>query len=222
MQPQVALSNLGYLLAGLILLHHTHWQNPKDAGLSESEPASFGFPRFFAAGLLMAGAFSFFSHASLSRLGEWFDLMGVYLLGGLLVFHNLGRLTPISTRIRLGMIGAALVAGGTQMAIAPWLQQIGIAIFFGCTVLLEGMVQLTRKPLGVKPFLYAALGSYAAGGILWAVGGGPNCTNAVPWHAGWHLLSALAAGLLFFYYRSEALLREPGSSVTTMNRQAKQ
>ncbi|HEX2980055.1 MAG TPA: hypothetical protein VHO48_07310, partial [Anaerolineaceae bacterium] len=118
-----------------------------------------------------------------------------------------------------GIVGAGLLVGGAQMAVAPWLQQAGIAIFFGTAGLLEGLVQYRRKPGGAKALLYSALGSYAAGGPIWAVGGGPNCRSTIPWHAGWHLLSALAAALLFFYYRSETL-RERGSSMTAMGRQA--
>ncbi|HEX7976133.1 MAG TPA: hypothetical protein VF498_17120 [Anaerolineales bacterium] len=166
------------------------------------------YAQAYGAAVLAAGLFSFFSHASLTRLGEWFDLMGVYAIAGFLLAYNLVRLAGLAGRGFAGLYAALLGALGVQMALAPQLQQIAVGLLIGAAVVLEAGVRLRRKPQAQDRWLAAAAACFILGGAFWLLNGrAPDCNPAsgLPWHTGWHLLSAAAAGLLFRYYISEDL-----------------
>ena len=201
-QPITALSNLGYVLVGALILAAAP-SRQKNALQNERL-----FPRWFAAALFITGWASFLSHASLTRLGEWLDLMGVYQLLLVLLVYSLHRLTG---RNFLVFYGVALFVFGAQMVIAPQWQQVIIAGILSAWVAAEVSVRKLRRPQGKNRFTLLAVIFFAAGAGIWMFNGrAPQCPpGAFPWHLAWHLLSAAAFRFLYRYFDSETLPTTP-------------
>ncbi len=193
-QPLTALSNLGYVLAGALILASAARENLPGRGED--------FRRWFAAAAFITGWASYLSHASLTRAGEWLDLMGVYQLLLLLLVYSLQRLTGRTFRT---LYLAALALLALQMIYAPGWQQIVIAVLLAGWVLIEFRLRRARRLRGQMRYALLALVLFAAGAGIWAANGrAPACPpGAFPWHVAWHLLSAAAFALLFRYYQTE-------------------
>ena len=198
LQPVVAYSNLGFLLAGLLILIQTQVRSD---GFSRSLPA-----RIFGLAVILIGAGSFFYHASLTRLGEWFDLMGTYLFISFLMLYNFARLQPFGGLAFTASYLAINSALGVQMIVARELQQIMFGILAAGALMFEVLVQVRRRPRVQFRFLIGGLACFVVGAFIWIF----DSNSALPcapqnlfqWHAVWHLLMAVTAGLLFLYYRS--------------------
>lgn len=188
-QPLATYSNLAFVLVGLLIVF--------------SPPTAFQHRITYGLALVAIGFGSGFYHASLTRAGEWFDLVGIYVLVGLMVMSNLTRLRPLSQRQFLAGYLALVVFGGVQMAVAPQLQQVMFGALIVAALALEAWTW--RKPSGPRRYLFAGLGAFAVGVAVWVLDGRLLLCQPdgfFQWHAVWHMLAALAAGLLFLYYQS--------------------
>lgn len=198
-QPLTALSNLGYVLVGALILLST----PAAGNRLRSQGM---FQVWFAVAALITGWASYLSHASLTRAGEWLDLMGVYQLLLLLLVYSLQRLTGNTLTVAYG---AALLLLAGQMIARPGLQQIVIAALLAGWIVVEFVLRWKRKSRGRNRLAVLALIFFAVGAGIWAANGrAPVCPpGAFPWHIAWHLLSAAAFGLLYRYYLTETISR---------------
>ena len=194
LQTITTYSNLGFVLVGLLILG----RQAREAGQNLIA---------FGVAALLIGAGSFFYHASLTRVGEWFDLMGLYLFTSFLMLYNFARLRPIS-----GTTFAAIYTGlntlfGIQMIVARELQQIVFGILVAGALGLEAVIHWNRRPRIRHRYFATAIGCFIVGTVIWILDG----RGALPcwleslfqWHALWHVLTAASAGLLYLYYRSE-------------------
>lgn len=160
---------------------------------------------WLAVGALAATALgSAFYHASLTRVGDWADLMGTYGLAILFAtFAAMRRWPDRSTWIGLAA-GVVLVACGVQMAIARELQQL----VFGGLILAAIVLEVQAPRAGVpRTWLWAGLACFAIGAMVWIgdASGRLPCWPEAPltWHGLWHLLAAGAAGLLCRYHLNQ-------------------
>ena len=196
-QPLAAYSNLGFILAGLLMLAAP--RDPESRTLIRSRPE---YAAMFAATALGTGLGSFFYHASLTRLGEWFDLVGLYLFTSFLLVYGLARLTRRPAPGRWVAVYAGInLAGGLQMAWAREWQQVVFALLAAGALAAEAGVLIQARPRIEPRYLAAALACFAGGAALWVT----PCSAGLPFppHAGWHLLAAATQLWLFAYYRSE-------------------
>jgi hypothetical protein len=210
LQTTAAYSNLGFALVGLLILSHSHERSGGSSdGFSRPNPirAHSAYPASFGLTALLIGAGSFFYHASLTRAGEWFDLMGMYLFTSLLMLYNLARLRPLTSATFAAIYLGLNTLFGIQMILARELQQIVFGLLVGGALGLEAVIQWSRRPAIRHRYFVAALGCFAVGAVIWLL----DSRGALPcwpeslfqWHALWHLLTAASAGLLYLYYRSE-------------------
>jgi len=196
-----AYSNLGFVLVSLLILGQAIPQQPLPR---EAYQTHF---RIYGLAALLIGAGSFFYHASLTRVGEWFDLMGLYLFTSFLLLYNLARLRPLN-----GVTFAAIYIGlsslfGIQMIVARELQQIVFGLLAAGALGLEVVIHWRRRRRIRHRYFAAAIGCFIVGAVIWILDG----RGALPcwpeslfqWHALWHVLTAASAGLLYLYYRSE-------------------
>lgn len=196
-QPLVAYSNLAYVLVGGLVLA---WC-PTRHQLSQS-----GYAGVYGGITIGVGVGSFFYHASLTRIGEWFDLMGMYALTGFLVLYNLTRLRAFSGKVFGGLYLILLAALGVGLIVANAWQQVYMAGLVVVALVLEGLVLVKRRPRVEWRYLVGGLACFGLGALFWA-GSAPGewCgrLGPIPPHTLWHSLSAAAVGLLFLYYRSD-------------------
>jgi hypothetical protein len=181
-------SNLAFVLVGLLILF--------------APPPVTSYANVYGSAAIAIGFGSFFYHASLTRVGEWFDLVGVYALSALLLLYNLARLHSLSGRAFSVAFLALVALSGVQMIAARELQQLVFGGLIAGALLLEAAIWTRGRPRARVRYLAAGMGCFAVGAALWFV----PCGLPIPAHAVWHTLAACAAGLMFVYYRSEAPL----------------
>lgn len=197
LQPLVAYSNLAYVgVGGLVLAWRpTHRRLPPPAYADAYGWITIGI-----------GVGSFFYHASLTRIGEWFDLMGMYALTGFLVLYNLTRLRSLSAGTFGTLYLILLGALGIGLVVANAWQQVYMVGLVAAALVMEGLVLAKRRPRVEWRYLVGGLACFGLGALFWA-GSAPGewCgrLGPIPPHTLWHVLSAAAAGWLFLYYRSE-------------------
>lgn len=189
-QPVNTLSNLAFLLAGAWL-----WLR---AG-REKRPA---FARFFAAIVVVIGLCSSFYHASLSFVGQSFDVVAIYLLPTFVILDNAAHETrrPIASLAwAYLLVNASLVAAVVR---APDLRRPLVAALAFALVLSERRAARKRDP----KLLAATMGCFALAFAFWVpdrfrwVCGPADLPSG---HAVWHALSAATTLLLYRYLSSE-------------------
>lgn len=155
--------------------------------------------------LLFIGLGSAFYHASLTFVGQFADVFGMYLLGSFILLH------PIARRfdLRAAWVAAIYVTLNSALAFVLIYQPGGRRWLFAALIvpalLLEGMsarqalVTRDHRPL----ILSATLMSVAF--VIWSLDITRTLCNPAgiaQGHAVWHLLGALAAAALYGYYQS--------------------
>lgn len=201
-QPINTYTNLIYVFIGLAILSHAPTHRAR-ANLMYQQRA---IPIVFGAATIAIGAGSFFYHASLTFVGQWFDLMGMYLFINLALLYNVTRVRALDG----ARFAIAYVALNTTLGIAlvmvPSIRREIFGALMLATIALEIWIQHTRQPRIETRWFVAALASFFAGYAIWLLDNSRILCAPTSWfqgHAIWHLLTALSAGLLYRYYLSE-------------------
>lgn len=204
-QPINTYSNLAFVLVGLWILAvaRADWSKGARHNLMLSHRA---YPIVFGLAAVAIGVGSFFYHASLTFIGQWFDVMGMYLFVSFAMVYSFARLRPFQP---FYFIVGYLVLNtmlGYLLVVNPAIRRQVFAAMVWTALALEILVWLVESPKIEKRWLAASVASLAFGYAIWMLDeSGAWCAPMSWWqgHALWHLLTALAAGLLFVYYRSE-------------------
>ncbi len=239
-QPIATWSNLAFVLAGVLILEdvkhpvqraaaprvrrersHVCVSESKDTTAIRQRPA-YGIIYAFAA--ILIGLGSWFYHASLTFIGQWFDVMGMYLLGTFMVLYNVARLRPLSNRAFVVSYVLFNLALGISLIVVPEVRRYLFGGLLVVTIALEVLIRLGSRGLIKSPrirlrpagagkprlqfgYFIAALLVYVLAQIIWTldlnhIGCDPH--GLLQGHVVWHGLTAISAGLLYLYYRSEA------------------
>lgn len=169
-----------------------------------------GYAAVLAGALAFLGLGSAFFHASLTFVGQWFDVMGMYLLVSFILLYALARWRGLS-----GKTFGALYVGlnavlGAILIVAPALRR---QIFMGELVIalgLEVVYLVTRRPPIKVGYLIAGLAIFFFSDRLRAWDMAAWACRPESWlqpHPLYHIISAAAIGLLYLYYRSELVNR---------------
>ncbi|MBI5030620.1 MAG: ceramidase domain-containing protein [Chloroflexi bacterium] len=212
-QPVDTFSNLPYVLVGLLMIAiaRDDWQRGARNNLMQSHRA---YPILFGVAAIVIGAGSFFYHASMTFIGQWFDVMGMYLFASFGLVYAYARLRPIRPAMFLTAYVIMNAMLGYSLATNPdTLRQIFAAMVYGI-IALEALVLLVERPKIKTRYFLGAFLCMAVAYAIWTLD--ENFTLCDPaslfqGHAIWHLLTALAAFLLYVYYRSETGKSSPAS-----------
>lgn len=194
-QPVNAWSSLAFTLAGFLVAGRA-WRLLREPGFASGKAA------LYAASLVVIGLGSAFYHATLTFVGQFFDVMGMYLLATFLVVADLQMLGWVRRnwfgRIYISL-NLALAAGLIWLPEARrWLFLILIVIVILFEALLRQLGRLRRTTL----WFGLALGAFGLAFVVW------NLDNGRVWcapesllqgHALWHLLGALAGWWMWLY-----------------------
>ncbi len=206
-QPINTYSNLAFVLVGLLMLTvaRDDWSKGTRHNLMSLHRA---YPVIFGLAAIVIGGGSFFYHASLTFIGQWFDVMGMYLFVGFAMVYSFARLRPMRPFYFIVGYLAMNAMLGYLLIVNPAIRRQVFAAMVWTALALEILVWLVDSPKIEKRWLAASVASLALGYAMWMLDEtGAWCapTSWLQGHAVWHLLTALAAGLLFVYYRSEAM-----------------
>lgn len=199
-QPVNTYSNLAFVLVGLLII-----QAVAQGGASPFiRQRAYGYT--FGGAVTLIGVGSLFYHASLSFVGQWFDVMGMYLLITFMLLYGAARWLALGGwRFALVYVAINAVLGVLLIAMPEIRRQVFAALVV-LTLALEAITWRVHQPRIHYVWLAAATLTFAAGYGIWMLDNerlwcAPE--SLLQGHALWHVLSALAAGMVALYYRSE-------------------
>ena len=150
--------------------------------------------RFFGAILVFLGIGSAYYHATLTFSGQFIDVLGMYLVATLALFHAIDR------RAKMRSPSLAALYIGTNIALASilyWLPSLRRAVF---GVIVMFFIILERAHIRN---LIRAAGVLALAFIIWLIDYyrvACNASSVVQGHAIWHILGAVASWLIYTDY----------------------
>lgn len=210
-QPSNTFSNLGFVLIGLWILsmvgrdRKRRMQGCQDIPVNRINQIPV-YTHIYGWAVVLVGLWSVFYHASMTFVGQWFDVMAMYLLASFLVLYNLartyrwsGRLFAVSYLMSNGILGFLL-------AYVPAVRRYLFGALLVVGVLTEIHDRVKRQPsIQLRYILASALCLGVAFGVWILDLKHIVCSPRSLWqgHALWHILCAAAAGFLYMYYRSE-------------------
>lgn len=201
-QPANSWSNLGFVIAGLVIAWHAR---------SSSSVMPVGLQTAYACVVVVLGPASAAMHATQTSLGGHLDMLSMYLVAGFAASYawvRWARRGPTS-------FAAAFVTCVTACELAGlWTREIPVVMYAGnlafgllliAAVVLEAVLWRRGESRRTIGFGFAALGSMLVAFFIWNMSQHGWCDphSLLQGHAAWHLLCAAAAYFLYRLYASE-------------------
>ena len=208
-QPANTWSSLSFVFVGLAILFgetRVLGRNPQSK-ISPGEIASPVVLAVYVFSLMIIGMGSAFYHASLTFVGQFFDVMGMYLFITFVILLNFSRLKGLSGPGFAAWFTITNFTLGYVLIVFPEFRRY---IFGGLVVTalaLEFIVRKKRPLATLVAWLHGALTAFGLAFLLWILDITKVVCEPASWmqgHAAWHVLGAIAGGLLYGYYRSES------------------
>jgi hypothetical protein len=204
-QPINTWSNLSFVFVGLLILSAAS----ADRSSARSNPITShqSYTSVYGFAVIAIGFGSMVYHASLTFIGQWLDVMSMYLLGTFMVVYNVSRLRPIDdARFTIAYL-LLNIALDVLLIVWPDARRYLFGALIGVALIIEAIICRTRQPIIQTRWLFAALATYIIAQIIWTLDLNRVMCEPNGWlqgHAIWHVLTAASAGLLYLYYRSES------------------
>jgi hypothetical protein len=213
-QPVNAASSLAFVFVGVLILLTGRADRERDDGRGtppRDAPragmrGSSRYALVFAVALIVTGLGSAFYHASLSFVGQFADVMGMYLIATFVILYALGRMRRLSTATVVASYVAANAALATVLVTLPALRRYLFAVVLLIGLAAEYAARRRARPAPDGRLLLGAVALLTAAFTLWVLDITKLLcapTSVLQGHAAWHILGAAAAWLLYGYYRSE-------------------
>ncbi len=202
-QPANALSNLGFVVAGIAV----GWR----AGVPAGRLARPGLAGAYAVVVVLLGPGSMAMHATQAELGGRLDQLSMYLVASFALAYALVRRTGSGTGSFLAVFATLLLLSEAveQLGEVPVVDNAGNLVFalvLAAAISTEVALRRHGGPdLDVR-WVLAAVGVLLVAFLIWNLShdAGPWCAphSLLQGHAAWHLLCAVAAYCLYRYWCS--------------------
>lgn len=199
LQPANSLSSFGYVFAGLLMIL-----------VAQSRDWISAFPPLAAIILggaaIIVGIGSVLLHATLTLWGQFFDVLGMYLVSGFFLVSALAKWRNIPDRramIYYVLLCAVLVA---ILYALPEVRRWLFAVVLLIAIIVELVFARPLRPQVRTGYYVAGLIANIVAFTIWNLDqNGQLCApgSVLQGHAIWHLLGAVALWFAFLYYRSE-------------------
>jgi hypothetical protein len=159
----------------------------------------------FSLALGITGLGSALYHASLTFVGQFMDVLGMYFIATFLIIYQIGRRRRLSAKTVIGVFLIANASLATMLWYAAQARRYVFAVLILAVIGLE--LGKPSRPTATNPLLFvAAVVVLALGFAVWVL----DITRSVcapesmvQGHAIWHLAGAFASGLIYLYFRTE-------------------
>jgi hypothetical protein len=201
-QPANSLSNLGFVVAGVLI----GWR----AGRPEGRLARPGLATSYAVVVVLLGPGSMAMHATQTTLGGHLDMTSMFLVASFAAAYALMRAAGRGTAFFAGVFVVALLACELVERIPTELPVVMHAgnLVFGALLVLTIVIEVRLRrsaPADVR-WIWGAVGSIVVAFVVWNLSknGAPLCHphSLLQGHAAWHLLCAVSAYCLYRYWNS--------------------
>ena len=199
LQPANSISSFGYVFAGLLMLllaRSRHW-------ISAFPPLA---ASVLGAAAIIVGIGSMLLHVTLTLWGQFFDVLGMYLVSGFFLVSAVAKWRDIPDRramVYYALLCAVLVA---ILYALPEVRRWLFAVVLSVAIVLELVFARPRRPQVRTGYYIAGLITNIVAFTIWNLDQrGQLCRpdSLLQGHAIWHLLGAVALWFAFLYYRSE-------------------
>lgn len=208
-QPANSWSSFGYVLVGFLLILQAG-KREMNAAMRPLAMITLGITA------IIVGVGSALLHATLTLWGQFFDVVGMYLVGSFLLVNALARWRNISDG-RAAMLYAALCAILVAiLIIQPEVRRWLFSVLLLLAIVAELALARPLRPGARLGYYWSGLLVMAAGFGIWILDQqGVVCTpnSLLQGHALWHILGAASLWLTSLYYRSEHRTMRPATMV---------
>ncbi len=198
-QPANSWSSYGYAFAGFLMIVLSQGRGWTSA-FNRNAASVFGVTAIFV------GLGSVLLHATLTLWGQFFDVMGMYLVSGFMLVSAIARWRNLSVRdavlLYLVVAGGLLVVLYLEPEVRRWL----FAVVLIAAIALEMTFARPLRPSVKTRYYLAGIVTKAIAFTIWNLDQhGTLCApnSLLQGHAVWHLLGATSLWFTFLYYRSE-------------------
>lgn len=199
LQPANSISSLGYVFAGFLMILLARIRD----GASAFPPQA---ANILGLAAIIVGIGSVLLHATLTLWGQFFDVLGMYLVSGFFLVSALAKWRAIPDRraaIYYALLCVVLVATLYAMPeVRRWL----FGVILVLAIIIELVFARPLRPQVHTGYYFAGLIANIVAFTIWNLDqNGQLCApdSLFQGHAIWHLLGALALWFVFLYYRSE-------------------
>ncbi|HHZ64680.1 MAG TPA: hypothetical protein EYN51_04145 [Flavobacteriales bacterium] len=202
-QPADTWSNLAFIIISVVIIWMAYYRKP---GVSNNLVQNTSYSWLFALASFLTGAGSFYYHASLTFISQWFDVMGMYFSVSFFIIYNLDRLYKIGTAKVYSLYFAVNILLGVLLVTIPEARRYLFGSFMLLLLVSIHYSQLKLKTEIRTSYLYWAIACFIIAFGLWILDIEhivcvPNSLFQL--HAVWHCLTALSGFFIYMYYRSE-------------------
>ncbi len=206
-QPANALSNLGFVVAGLAI----GWHARRPDRLGDTLPRYSGLAAGYGCLVVLLGPASAAMHATQSSLGGLLDVTSMYLVASFAAAYAVTRRRRGGSTSFWWTFAALVVACelvglyDRDIPVVHFAGNVAFALLLVVAVVVEVLLWRGGPARTDLRFGGAALTSMVVAFVIWNLSQHGWCDpdSLLQGHAVWHLLGALAAYLLFRLYASE-------------------
>ena len=189
-------SSLGFVFSGMFII----------AAARKGNRFSVGYSILMGLAGIIVGVGSAFYHASLTFIGQFFDVFGMFLLAAFMLVYAFERIWKLRISTSLGLfLTLNIFLSWLQIAI-PDTRRYAFAIVLVIALVFEYYFRKKDKPQINVRFLQVGIGLLAGAYIIWILDNTRIVcfeTSLLQGHAIWHLLGAVSVVFLHQYYLSE-------------------
>lgn len=201
LQPANTWSSFGYVLIGCVMLVMPHDRDPASA-LSPQAARTLGLTA------IIVGVGSGLLHATLTLWGQFFDVLGMYLVGAFVLVFAIARWRRMADGAAIALYAALCALLVAVLVVLPEVRRWLFAVLLILAIIIElSFAQRLRPGARIAFFLAGLVATAIAFGIWVLDQEGMVCApeSVFQGHAVWHLLGAASLWLTFLYYRSERM-----------------
>lgn len=199
LQPANTWSSFGYVFIGSLMLV-LPYERDQASALSPVVARTLGVTA------IIVGVGSGLLHATLTLWGQFFDVLGMYLVGSFLLVSAIARWRRIPDGAAIALYIALCTALVSLLLVLPEVRRWLFAVVLILAIVIELIFARRRRPGARIAFYIGGLLATAVAFLIWVLDqNGVVCTprSLLQGHAVWHLLGAASLWLTFCYYRSE-------------------
>lgn len=196
-QAANAYSSLGFVFSGMFII----------ASARKGNRLSVGYSILMGIASIIVGVGSAFYHASLTFIGQFFDVFGMFLLAAFMLVYAFERIWKLRINTTLGLfLTLNIFLSWLQIAI-PDTRRYAFAIVLIIALGFEYYFRVKDKPQINVRLLQIGIGLLTGAYIIWILDNTRTVCferSLMQGHALWHILGAISVWFLYRYYASEA------------------